>query len=68
MLKEYALQPELLASWPVCRDLSEKFGFSRGRVIARYPKRWEKMVVDSLDGCMPVEKLRIVERLNIQPC
>jgi|SRR5215831_2055767 len=65
MLKEYALQPELLASWPVCRDLSEKFGYSRGRVIARYPRQWERMVLEALNDCMPVEKLKIVERLNI---
>ena len=65
MLKEYALQPELLSSWPVCRDLSEKFGYGRGRVIARYPRRWERMVLDALHDCMPVEKSKIVERLTI---
>lgn len=65
MIKEYALQPELLSSWPVCRDLSEKFGYSRGRVIARYPRRWERMVLEALKDCMSVEKLQIVERLNI---
>jgi hypothetical protein len=65
MLKEYAVQPELLSNWPVCRDLSEKFGYSRGRVIARYPKRWERLVLDSLHDCMPMEKKKIVERLTI---
>ena len=65
MLKEYALQPELLSSWSVCRDLFEKYGYGRGRVIARYPRRWERMVLDALNVCMPVEKLKIVERLTI---
>jgi hypothetical protein len=63
MLKEYALQPELLSSWPVFRYLSDKFGYGRGRVIARYPKRWEKMVYDALGNCMPMEKQKIVEGL-----
>jgi hypothetical protein len=63
MLKEYALQPELLSSWPVFRYLSDKFGYGHGRVIARYPKRWERMVYESLGNCMPVEKQKIVEGL-----
>ena len=42
MIKEYALQPELLSSEPVCRYLYEKFGYGRGRIIARYPKAWVK--------------------------
>jgi len=63
MLKEYALQPELLASWPVLRYLSDKFGYGRGRVIARYPRRWERMVYDSLSHCKPIEKQKIVEGL-----
>jgi hypothetical protein len=63
MLKEYALQPELLSSWPVFRHLSDKFGYGRGRVIARYPRRWERMVYESLSNCKPVEKKRIEEAL-----
>lgn len=63
MLKEYALQPELLSSWPVFRYLSDKFGYGRGRVIARYPRRWERMVYDSLGHCKPIEKQKIVEGL-----
>ena len=52
MLKEYALHPELLSSWSVCRYLSDKFGYGRGRVIARYPNRWERMVYESLGSCI----------------
>src|SRR2546425_4337296 len=59
MLKEYALQPELLSSWPVFRYLSDKFGYGRGRVIAEYPKKWRKMVYESLGNCKPMEKKRI---------
>src|SRR5262249_17581935 len=65
MIKEYALQPELLSSEPVSRYLCEKFGYSRGRVIARYPKTWAKMVKDSLGDCKTMERHRIIERLNI---
>lgn len=64
MIKEYALQPELLSSGPVCRALSEKFGYGIGRVIARYPKGWEKMVkmvYDSLEHCMPAGEKKMIE-------
>ncbi len=63
MIKEYALQPDLLSSWQVFRYLFDKFGSGRGRVIARYPRRWARMVYDSLGHCKPVEKQRIVEGL-----
>ncbi len=39
MLKEYAVQPELLSSWQVFRYLSGKFGYGRARVIAEYPRK-----------------------------
>jgi hypothetical protein len=38
------------------------FGVHLGRLISRYPKRWEKLVVDGLT-CPDVEKARIVEAL-----
>src|SRR5438309_165380 len=62
MIKEYALQPELLSSGSVCLTLAEKFGYGIGWVIAQYPEQWAervKMVYDSLDHCMPREKKRI---------
>jgi hypothetical protein len=63
MLKEYALQPELLSSWPVFRLLSDKFGYGRGRVISRYPRRWKRLVYESLVDCKVIEKKRIEEGL-----
>jgi hypothetical protein len=59
MIYEYALEPTLLNNWKDFKYLSEKFGYSRGRVISRYPRNWEKMVYDSLDQCPPVEKAKI---------
>ncbi len=59
MHKEYALQPDLLSDWAVFCYLYDKFGYDRGRVIARYPKNWTRMVYESLGYCMPMEKKRI---------
>lgn len=64
MIYEYAIEPSLLNNWHDFRYFSEQFGVSRGRLISRYPKRWERMVHDSLSSCPPVEKAKIVERLS----
>jgi hypothetical protein len=63
MIYEYALEPALLSNWKDFRYFAEKFGVAKGRLISRFPKRWERMVLDSLAGCGEVEKARIVESL-----
>jgi hypothetical protein len=63
MLHEFALEPSLLNGWQVVRYFMGKFGVDQGRLISRYPKRWEKMVLDAL-SCPPVEKARIEEALR----
>ena len=48
MIKEFALDPEVLAV--SFRDFSyfiEKFGVAQGRVISRFPKDWKKMVYEA---------------------
>ncbi len=63
MIKEFALDPQLLASWKDFRYFVEQFGVDRGRLISRYPKRWKALVYEALRGCPPVEKKKIEERL-----
>lgn len=64
MLYEYAVEPVLLNNWKDFRYFTEKFGVSQGRLISRYPKRWKKMVYESLAGCGEIERKRIEERLQ----
>lgn len=59
MLKEFALQPNLVSDWTTCRFLMDKFGYGRGRVISRYPKRWTRIAYESLNGLGPMERKRI---------
>jgi len=59
MIKEYALQPDLVSTWQTCRFLLDKFGYGRGRVISRYPKKWAKLTYESLNNDKPMEKKRI---------
>lgn len=47
MIHEYALEPELVATWHdrvTFRFFVEMFGFGRGRVVSRYPKKWRTLV------------------------
>ncbi|QEP41869.1 hypothetical protein D5085_01115 [Ectothiorhodospiraceae bacterium BW-2] len=65
MIKEYAIDPELLSNWQNFRYLTEQFGISKGKLIAEYPKRWRKLVYDALTHCKTMEKKRIEERLTL---
>ena len=47
MLYEYAIEPELVATWSdrkVGRYFADKFGLGSQRIVSRYPKRWKKLV------------------------
>jgi hypothetical protein len=67
MIHEYALEPELVASWhdaALYRYFVEQFGFGTGRVVSRYPKEWRKLVWESFEAAFgatvgPVEAKRI---------
>jgi hypothetical protein len=63
MIYEYALEPALLSNWKDFRYFTEKFGVPNGRLISRYPKRWERMVLESLANCGVIERKRIEEDL-----
>jgi hypothetical protein len=63
MIHEYALEPILLSNWQDFRYFTEKFGVPQGRLISEYPKRWKKLVYQSLD-CGEIDRARIVEGLR----
>ena len=61
MIHEYALEPELVASWYDPRKFqffirefsSEARRSDTGRVISRYPEQWEELVKDAFDSAFP---------------
>lgn len=65
MIYEYALEPEMVASWGSLhkRFFSREFGLGQGRVVSRYPKSWSKMVWDSFAGGSDMDKKRLEELL-----
>ena len=67
MLFEYAVEPSAIgSSWKAFRYWIEKFGFDRGRLISRFPKRWESDVIAAAKAAdMPDIKLAsLVRRLQ----
>lgn len=66
MIHEYALDPELLANWQSFRYFVENFGISKGRLIARFPGKWERAVHESIQrsDCGDIEKARLQEKLR----
>ena len=71
MIQEYALEPELVASWHdrmQFRFFVDQFGLGTGRVVSRYPSKWRKVVWESFQSAFgstagEVERKRIEELL-----
>lgn len=67
MLSEYAVEPAAIgADWRIFKDLIDRFGVDKGRLISRLPNKWERMVKEAARnaGVPDTDYLRIVERLN----
>jgi len=64
MIYEFAVDPESIDNWRTFIYVIEKFGVSKGRLISRFPKRWEKVVLDSYNENSVLNKSRIVEILS----
>ena len=71
MLREYALDPNLLTNWRDFRYFFEKFGVSNGRLISRFPRNWKGMVKEAIKNCNDIEYLKIIsclEEINDKLC
>ena len=65
MFAEFAVQPELLATWPGYCSLIGHFGITKGRMISRFPKDWRRHVIEEAKKkAGETEYLRIVESLQ----
>jgi hypothetical protein len=49
MIKEFAIQPEVMATWSHFRELRADFEVGLGRLISRYPKTWTRDVCAQVD-------------------
>jgi hypothetical protein len=66
MWKEYAVDPTTVASsWQNFRYVFDGFGLETGRLICKYPKKWERTVIEHISEVQPIRKARIIESLTI---
>jgi hypothetical protein len=63
MLHEFAVEPAVIRGWDRLQFYMSNFGVEHGRLIARYPKKWERLVIEGLAHCGEMERKRIVEAL-----
>ena len=66
MIHEYALEPELVATWGNRHDYRyflEKFGLGQPRIVSRYPERWTRLVWQAFRPANDFETTRMTELL-----
>lgn len=62
MFREYALEPELVATWGSrenYRVFAREFGIGIPRLVAQYPKRWARRVWESAQACEGKDRTRL---------
>ena len=67
MHQEYAVEPAAIgSSWETFRYLIEKFGFQEGRLISRFPAKWERWVIEAVKAADvgDIGRSRIIEKLQ----
>lgn len=62
----FAIEPGAIDNWKDLKYALEKFGYSKGLLIARFPKPWPRLVIEACErrGVGEVERARIVEKLR----
>lgn len=66
MIHEYALEPELVATWGNRHDYRcfiLKFGLGQPRIVSRYPERWARLVWQAFRPASDFESTRMTELL-----
>ncbi len=63
MFFEYALEPSALDSWDKVRYFLDAFGPWKGRFLAKYPRTWKRMVLETIPSGY-VERTKVEEKLR----
>ena len=64
MIHEFAVEPEVMATWSHFRVLWDDFGVSRGRLLVEFPKEWRKRVHDLTHELSPIKGYAIRSKLS----
>jgi len=68
MIKEFAVEPEVMATWQHFREIFDDLGVCHGRLVAIYPSDWiDRVRKRALDLSPPVRAAAITERMRQTP-
>jgi len=67
MIKEFAIEPEVMATWQYFRELWPQLGAARGRFVAEYPPDWRNRVCQLAYEVSSVKAASIAARLKPPP-
>jgi hypothetical protein len=63
MFHEYALDPACVNDWSTFKHLVDQCGFQHGRLISRFPRKWQKEAIAAC-SVQGVKRTAIVEKLK----
>lgn len=65
MVYEFAIEPAALSTWDKLRIVVNSCGVEHGRIIAKFPHKWKKMVHENcIENPSSINRKRFVERLH----
>ena len=67
MIRLYAIEPESLADWGNFRVITGGLGVSDGRLVANFPRKWQKKIYQAYENADFIRKKRvgaILERIK----
>src|SRR2546427_105277 len=67
MIKEVAVEPEVMANWSYFRELWDDCGVSRGRLLCEYPPDWREIVCRKAYESSATKAASIAARLKPPP-
>jgi hypothetical protein len=67
LIKEFAIEPKVIAAWRHFQLLWNDFGVAKGRLISRFPRSWNREVYElaqKVNSGQPVRATAICERIR----
>ena len=62
--QEYAVEPSLFDDYNQARLILSGFGVDRGRLIAAFPRKWQREVMRRLSGYTDIQRTTLVNKLK----
>lgn len=67
MIHEFAVEPAAIDNWKDFRFIFDQIGVEHGRLISRFPRKWEAMVMEAArdnQRTRDIERAKIAEKLR----